>query len=151
MECIQLVESASNFAPSCKQKVNHLTTEIYARYNNHGLIIQMCRRAAKQQSTACKYNFHWFVVIILNTKRPRQNVQHIPYEIIKWIFMNENVSIAMMISLSEPMMGSLLTHICVARFQRVNRRCSPNVVALLINRCLFSHCGVTYNMPAKRI
>ena len=85
----------------------------------------------------------WF-----NTLRPRQNGRHFPDDILKWIFMNENVWISIKISLqfvpkgqinnipallqmmawrrpgdkplSEPMMVRLLTHICVARPQWVN-------------------------------
>ena len=81
----------------------------------------------------------------LNTLRPRQNGHHFPDNIFKCIFLNENVWISIKISLnfvpkgpinnisalvqimawrqpgdkplSEPMMVSLLTHICVTRPQ----------------------------------
>ena len=80
---------------------------------------------------------------ITNTLRPRQNGRHFPDDIFKCIFLNENVWISIKISLefvpkdpinyipallqimawcrpgdkpsSEPMMVSLLTHICVTR------------------------------------
>ena len=80
--------------------------------------------------------------------RPRQNGRHFPDDILKWIFLNENVWISTEISLkfvprrqisnilplvqimawrrpgdkplSESMMVSLLTHICVTRPQWVN-------------------------------
>ena len=80
-----------------------------------------------------------------NTLRPRQNGRHFPDDIFKCIFLNENVRISIKISLkfvpkgpinnipalvqimawrrpgdkplSEPMMVSLLTHICVNRPQ----------------------------------
>ena len=83
----------------------------------------------------------------LNTLRPRQNGRHFPDDIFKWIFLNENVWISINISLkfvprgpinnipklvqimawrrpgdkplSEPMVVSLLTHICVTRPQWV--------------------------------
>ena len=83
-----------------------------------------------------------------NTLRPRQNGRHFPDDILKWIFLNENVWISIEISLkfvtkgqinnipalvqimawrrlgakplSEPMMVSLLTHICVTRPQWVD-------------------------------
>ena len=83
----------------------------------------------------------------INTLRPRQNSHHFPDDISKWIFLNENAWISIKISLkfvprgpinnipslvqimawrrpgdkplSEPMMGSLLTHICVTRPQWV--------------------------------
>ena len=86
----------------------------------------------------------------LNTLRPRQNGRHFPDDIFKCIFLNENVWISINISmkfvprgpnnnfialvqimawrrpgdkpLSELMMVSLLTHICVTRPQWVNRR-----------------------------
>ena len=84
----------------------------------------------------------WF-----NTLRPRQNGRHFPDDIFKFIFMNENDSIVIKISLkfipkgpinnipalvqimawrrlgdkplSEPMMVNLLTHVCVTRPQWV--------------------------------
>ena len=83
----------------------------------------------------------------INTLRPRQNGRHFPEDIFKRIFMNENVCISIKISLkivpmcpddnipalahimawrlpcgepfSEPLMVSLLTHICVTRPQWV--------------------------------
>ena len=86
--------------------------------------------------------------ILLNTLRTRQNGRHFPDDIFKWIFLNENEWISINISLkfvpkaeidnipalvqimawrrpgykplSEPMMVSLLTHICVTRPQWVN-------------------------------
>ena len=91
----------------------------------------------------CKYG------VWLNTLRPRQNGRHFPDDIFKCIFLNENVWIPIQISLkfvpmgpinnipalvqimawrrlgdkplSEPMMVSLLTHICVTRPQWVNQ------------------------------
>ena len=84
----------------------------------------------------------------VNTLRLRQNGRHFPDNIFKWIFLNENVWILIKISLkfvpkgrinnipalveimawrrpgnkplSEPMMVSLLTHICITRPQWVN-------------------------------
>ena len=84
----------------------------------------------------------------LNTLRPRQNGRRFADDIFKRIFMHENARISIKISLkfvpkgpinnkpilvqilpwrrsgdkplSEPMMVSLLTHICVTRPQRVN-------------------------------
>ena len=83
----------------------------------------------------------------VNTLRPRQNGRHFPEDIFKCIFLNENVRISIKISLkfvprgpmndipalvqimvwrrqddkplSEPMLVSLLTHICVTRPQWV--------------------------------
>ena len=88
----------------------------------------------------------WFTQFI-NTLRPRQNGCHFPGDIFIWIFLNENVWISIKISLkfvprgpisnipalvqimawcrpgdkplSETMMVSLPTHICVARPQWV--------------------------------
>ena len=85
----------------------------------------------------------------LNTLRPKQNGRRFPDDIFKWIFLNENVWIPIKISLkfvpkgpinnipalvqimawrrpgdkplSEPMMVSLPTHICVARPQWVKQ------------------------------
>ena len=88
-------------------------------------------------------------VHFINTLRPRQNGQHFPDNIFKHIVFNENVWISIKISLkflpkgpinnvpalvqimawrwsgnkplSEPMMVSFLTHICVTRPQWVKR------------------------------
>ena len=85
---------------------------------------------------------------IFNTLRPRQNGCHFPHNIVKWIFLNENLWIFLKIlqkfvpkvqinnipglvqimawcwpsdkPLSEPMMVSLLTLICITRPQWVN-------------------------------
>ena len=87
----------------------------------------------------------------VNTLRPRQNGRHFADDTFKRIFLNENVRISIKISLkfvpngpidnnlalvqimawcrsgdkplSEPMMVSLLTHICVTRPQCVNWFC----------------------------
>ena len=84
----------------------------------------------------------------VNTLRPGRNDRHFPDDIVKWIFLNENVSIPIEISLkfvpkgpidnipalvkimawrrpgdkplSEPRIENLLTHICVTRPQWVN-------------------------------
>ena len=84
----------------------------------------------------------------INTLRPRQNGRHFPDDIFKWIFLNKIIWISIKISfkfvpvgginnipalvqimawrrpggksLSEPMMVSSLTHICVTRPQWVN-------------------------------
>ena len=89
-----------------------------------------------------------YVVCNINTLRPRQNGRHLPDNIFKYIFFNENVWISLKISLtfvpkvpinnilalvlimawrrpgnkplSEPMMVSLPRHICVTRPQWVN-------------------------------
>ena len=86
--------------------------------------------------------------LLVNTLRPRQNGRHFADDIFKCIFLNENVWIPLKISLkfvpkgpinnipavvqimawrrpgdkplSEPVMVSLLTHICVTRPQWVN-------------------------------
>ena len=88
--------------------------------------------------------------VLLNTLRPRQNCHHFADDIFKCIFLNENVWISLKISLkfvpivqinnipaldlitawrrpgdkplSEPMIGCLLTQICVTRLQWVNNR-----------------------------
>ena len=90
----------------------------------------------------------------VNTLRPRQNGRHFPDDMFKCIFLNENTSISINISLkfvpdgrinnipalvqimawrrtgdkplSEPMMVSLPTHICVTRPQWVNEAIVTN-------------------------
>ena len=89
----------------------------------------------------------WNDRLSIKSMRPRQDGRHFPDDILIWIFLNENVWITIEISLkfvpkgpinnipslvqimawcrpgdkplSEPMMGSLLTHICVTRPQWV--------------------------------
>ena len=91
-------------------------------------------------------SWKWFEGI--NTLRLRQNGRHFPDDSFEWIFLNEDVWISIEVSmkfvpkgpvnnisalvqimawrrpgdkpLSEPMMVSLLTHICVTRPQWVN-------------------------------
>ena len=90
-----------------------------------------------------------FWCVHINTLRPRQNGRHFLDNIFKCIFLNENVWISIKISLnfvpmgpinnipalvqitawcrpgnkplSEPMVGSLLTHICLTRPQWVRQ------------------------------
>ena len=105
-----------------------------------------------------------YLSMLINTLRPRQNGRHFPDDIFKCIFLNENVWIPNKISLkfvpkgsinnipalvqimawrrpgdkplSEPMLVSLLTHICVTRPQWVN--------TFLLDICLHSlSCGDT--------
>ena len=89
----------------------------------------------------------WVGEISLNALRPRQNDHHFPEDSLKWLFLNENAWIPLKISLkfvpkfwiknipafaqimvwrrpgdnplSEPIMISLLTHICATRPQWV--------------------------------
>ena len=93
--------------------------------------------------------YHCRIYSSFNTLRPRQNGRHFADDIFKCIFLNEDIWIAIKISLkfvpkvrinnipalvqimawcrpgdkplAEPMMVSLLTHICVTRPQWVNR------------------------------
>ena len=99
----------------------------------------------------------------INTLRPRQNGHHFPHDIYKCIFMNENKWISIKISLkfvpkdlinnivslvqimawrrpgdkplSEPMMVSLLTHICVTRPQWVKG------IATIVHREVLAYVG----------
>ena len=114
---------------------------------------------------------------MINTLRPRQNGRHFPDDIFKCIFLNENVSISNIISLkfiskgpinnipaliqimarrrpgdkpiSEQMMVSLLTHICVTR--QCTRLWTANTVTgcevweLLWTQVLKSKCELLLN------
>ena len=96
----------------------------------------------------CIFHGIYSICVRLNTLRPRQNERHFADGIFRCIFLNENVWISINISLkfvlkgpinnipalvqimawrrpgdkplSEPMMVSLLKHICVTRPQWVN-------------------------------
>ena len=100
--------------------------------------------------------------------RPRQNGRHFPEDIFKCIFLNENVKISIKISLKfvpkgpinnipalvqimawrrpgdkplpESMMGSLLTHICVARPQWIKCPTSIMMPPGLFHLNLFNNC-----------
>ena len=93
--------------------------------------------------TAHRLNTVLILVMFINTLRTRQNGHHLPDDIFKCILLNENVWISIQISLnfvpkgpfsnitalvqimawhrpgdkplSEPMMVSLLTHICITQ------------------------------------
>ena len=104
-----------------------------------------------------------YMAMAINSMRPRQNGRHLPDDIFKCIFLNENVWISLKISLkfvpripinnipalvqimawhrpgdkplSEPMVVSLLMHICVTRPQWVN------TLRLTQNCCHFTDDG----------
>ena len=110
-------------------------------YLDHGQLHHRTM-SQRQQEPACRQN--------LNILRPRQNGRHFPDAILKCIFFNENVWIFVTISLkfvpkgpinnipalvqimawrrpgdkplSEPMLASLLRHICIILPQRLNTR-----------------------------
>ena len=118
---------------------------------SHRQIFQWGVRFSIWRSGTCRFHLwgHW-----VNTLRQRQNGRHLPDDIFKCIFLNENVWISHKISLkfvprvpinnipalvlimawhrpgdkplSEPMMVSLLTHICVIPPQWVKiESCMP--------------------------
>ena len=105
-----------------------------------------CSVSSRGQAWSCPY---WCSITLFNTLRPRQNGRHFADDTFKRIFLNDNGRISIKISLkfvlkgpinnnpslvqimawrrsgdkplSEPMMVSLLTHICVTRPQWVNQ------------------------------
>ena len=107
-----------------------------------------------------------------NTLRPRKNERHFADDIFKWIFLNANVWIPIKISmkfvpkgpinnipglvqimawrspgdkpLSEPMMVSLTTHICVTRPQWVNPLTAGNTW-VCIQHCCYWCPGANYS------
>ena len=110
----------------------------------------MLKTSVKWTVVMCGHAFQGYAINanVLNTLRPRQNGRYFPDDIFKRIFLYENVLISIIISLkfvpmgpinnipalvqimawrrpgdkplSEAMMVSLLTHICVTRPQWVN-------------------------------
>ena len=115
----------------------------------------------------------------VNTLRQRQNGRHFADDIFKCIFLNENVWIPMKIStkfvpkgpsnniptlvqimawrrpgdkpLSEPMMVSLTTHICVTRPQWVNRRgISQSVLMNLTGNIYSASCTFKMTVISSR-
>ena len=110
-------------------------------------VMDWCRQATIRYLIQCWHLMVTLGHNGLSTLRPKQNGRHFPDDIFKWIFLNENIWILLRISLkfvprvrinnipalvqimawhrpgdkpfSEPMMISLLTHICVTRPQWV--------------------------------
>ena len=127
-----LIESSSNFVPNSPPQK-------YASINSYNYLNKWWPNLPTH---ICVTWPRW-----VNTLRPRQNGRHFPDNILKCIFLNENVWISIKISLkfvlkgpisnipalvqimawrrpgdkplSEPVMVSLLTHICVTRPQWV--------------------------------
>ena len=116
---------------------------------------------------------HW---IWFNTLRPRQNGRRFADDTFKRIFLNENVRISIKISLkfvpkgpinnypalvqimawrrsgdkplSEPMMVSLLTHICVTRPQWVKATVGPHTLCpcfLVITKTTFPYILIPFS------
>ena len=120
-----------------------------------------------QFSFPCFVQYHLIFDPVINTLRPRQNGRHFADDIFKRIFLNENVWIPIKISLkfvhkgpiinipalvqimawrrsgdkplSEPMMVSLPTHICVTRPQWVNGLCCRKQLLVYVCQCSFSY------------
>ena len=119
----------------------------YIPYFNMDVISCPCPKLNVKKASWMLWCHPWFVSI--NTLRPRQNGCHFADYIFKCIFLNENVWFPIQISLtfvpkgpinyipalgqimawrgpgdkplSEPMMVSSLTHICITRPQWVNK------------------------------
>ena len=120
--------------------------------------IKMRIRMKCQMAPLVRNTDHW---PRFNTLRPRQNGCHFPDDIFKCIFLNENAWISIKISLkfvpkcpinkipalvqimawrrsgdkpiSEPMMVSLLTHICVTQPQWVNKALNHTIYWLCLS------------------
>ena len=117
-----------------------------------------------------------YSVVVLNTLRPGQNGRYFPDDIFKCIFLNENVWIPIKISLkfvpksainnilalvqrmawrrsgdkplSEPMVVSLLTHLCVTRPQWVDTfKCRSCIYSYSLPN-LGHHCVCRYSVSA---
>ena len=114
----------------------------------------------------------------LNTLRPRQNGRHFADDILKCIFLNENVWISIKISLkfvpkgpinnipslvqimawrrpgdkplSEPMMVSLPTHICVTRLQWVKSGSCLRLCIAFKNENIYKHLRIYLLIKVSR-
>ena len=134
---------------SWTQRVNDFLAFIYLLHYGYLFIFVSLDMLSAIFPTISDFVFvrHFLLWMYFNTLRPRQNGRHIAGDIFKCIFMNENAWISLKISLkfvpkfrinnipalvqimtwhwpgdkplSEPMMFSLLTHICVTRPQWV--------------------------------
>ena len=120
----------------------------------------------------------WTISTSLNSLRPRQNGRHFADDVLKCIFLNENVWISLKISLtfapkgpinnipalvqimawrrpgdkplSEAMMVSLLTHICVTRPQWVKYSNMEFYVKLHTTSFLYCAYDYLYNEDNQR-
>ena len=150
-----------------KRLSGKLGTHKYMFISQQEMTIEISPVGIAQKLFSCSDNFldHGYI----NTLRPRQNGRNFPDNIFEWIFLTENVWILIKISLtfvpqapisnipalvqimawrrpgdkplSEPMLVSLLTHICVTRPQWVNtQRTQWNDVhfAVDIIKCVIS-------------
>ena len=134
--------------------VGEASAHLWGKYGdkcNYRKISNIRRRTKSQNLNVSRLglqlSLHNILKPSVNTLRPRQNGRHFADDIIKCIFLNENVWISIRISLkfvhrgpinnipslvqimawrrpgdkplSEPMMVNLLTHICVTRPQWV--------------------------------
>ena len=130
--------------------VNHWATgKIYVWDTGYGTIAILFVKVNARKATHATAHIFGCCRVALNTLRPRQNGRHFPDDIFKCIFLNENVLISIKIPLkfvpkgpinniltlfqiiawrrpgdkplSETMMVTLLTHICVTRPQWVKQ------------------------------
>ena len=113
------------------------------------------RRNILSKTTTFDFCIGYNSLTFFNTLRPRQNGRHFPDDILKWIFLNENIWISIEIPLkfvpkgqinnipalfqimawrrpgdkplSEPMMVSLLTHIYASLGLNELKHAQPNV------------------------
>ena len=127
---------------SCRGKSQHGT------YNMRPIVLCFALLWLDWIHCGFRESMHACGYLSVNTLRPKQNGRHFPDDIFKCIFLNENVWILIKISLkfvpkgrisniltvvpimawrrpgdkplSEPVIVSLLTHICVTRPQWVN-------------------------------
>ena len=131
-----------------------------------------CRRCSNYIAVSNNFNACWGATYI-NTLRPRENGRRFADDTFKRLFLNENVRISIKISLkfvpkgpinnnpalvqimawrrsgdkplSEPMMVSLLTHICVTRPQWVKRFCSTCIISVITKAYSMSYDKTSLN------
>ena len=130
------------------------------------------RRCSNYISVSNNFNACWGATYI-NTLRPRKNGRRFADDTFKRLFLNENVRISIKISLkfvpkgpinnnpalvqimawrrsgdkplSEPMMVSLLTHICVTQPQWVKRFCSTCIISVITKAYSMSYYKTSLN------
>ena len=151
-----------NFRFSEKQKFNEISfsEKQTVQYSWYGFELWLCHYGIWHDMEIQLGNDRGEKIIMvnsLNTLRLRQNGHHFPADILKWIFLNENLWTSIKISLkfilrgpinnnpslvqimawcwsgdkplSEPMMVGLLMHICVTQPQWV--KISHNLASLV--------------------
>ena len=128
-----------------------VTSHDYHDFSTHLVTCLACSGAAKKTP---KLNITGCLWLAINTLRPRQNGRHFPDDILKWIFLNENIWISIKMSLKFVSRGSInnipaLVRIMAWRLPGDKPLSEPMVVRLLMHICVTQPQWVKSLVPGK--